>query len=197
MSKGLQTVLTVFAYTIIIVGTMILSGQIFDRKTLYDRFIVRPEGSILFSTDMERTVRFYTEVLDFVPIMSHETTVPQVVGFLAPGDQRILLNLIPPAGGKQLQSEPQTQLGNSALVFRVKNGFPAFHESIVQRSGVQTHPLTQERYLNDVLGLPSGHVSSVASLPWGNEFVVKDFDNNLLIFYHPKFLSLIRPQRGG
>ena len=186
MSKGFQTVLTVFAYTIIIVGTTILSGQIFDRKTLYDRFIVRPEGSILFSTEMERTVKFYTEVLDFIPIMSHETAVPHVVGFRGPGDQRILLNLIP-------TTEPQVkvsdaQLGSSALVFRVKNGFPAFHENIVQRSRANVHPLSQERYLSDVKDLPREHVTLVDSLPWGNEFVVKDFDNNLLIWYFPNFL---------
>ena len=196
MTKGFQTLLTVCAYTIIIVGTMILSGKIFDRKTLYDRFIVRPEGNILFSTDMERTVRFYTEVLDFVPIMSHEGAVPQVIGFLAPGNQRMLLNLLPPSAEGTKRQEHPTQLGTSAMVFRVRNGFPAFHEHIVERSGASTHPLSQESYVKDVSDLPSGHVSAVASLPWGSEFVVKDYDNNLLIFYHPKFLSLIRPQRG-
>ena len=199
MSNSFRTLLTVSVYTIIIIGTTILSGQIFDRKTLYDRFIVTPEGSILLSTDVDRTVRFYTEVLDFTPIMSHGTPVPQVLGFLTPGNQRILLNLIPlfQSGSAVAAPKPETRLGTSAIVFRVKNGFPAFHENVVKRSGAPTHPLTGERYILDVDALPQGHVTSVASLPWGSEFVVKDFDNNLLIFYHPKFLSLMRPHRGG
>lgn len=189
LSPGTQTLLLIVAYTIIILGTMFLSGQFSTGKTIYDRYQVRNEGVVIHSKEYDRTVAFYTQVLEFTPIVSTASPIPKVIGFDTPGNRKLFLSITPNAPSGSSAANAPTVSGNTAVVFMVKNGFAQFHQQIVERSGADAVETTAERYLDVLQQMPDGRATTVVHQPWGQEFAVKDPDGNLLIFYRPNLFS--------
>jgi len=152
---------------------MVYSGKLTKKTTLYDRFIISLEGSFVQSSNIEKSLDFYTGILDFTPLRSTDTNQP--LGLLLPGKKKLFFS--EPLSSREISS-------TSTHTLKVRNGFDKLHQRIVERSKQPSIKFS----LKDKASysqLPPGRVSEIIQRPWGREFVVRDPDGNNLIFYRP------------
>jgi len=159
------------------VGTFWISGSLTGRATLYDQYLVRLEGAVISTSNVELATKFYSEVLDLPSIRQGVSS--EVVGFQLPGDRRLFL---------RHTKRKALNIGDDdgVIAIRVRNGFEKLHRQIVSRSAAPAVALSKDNYLDAISILPGGRVSEILELEGGAEFLVKDFDGNKLVYFEPK-----------
>ncbi len=181
MSKSAQFILLFVLYTIVISGTMFYSGRIAEKTSLYDRFLISLEGTVLPVANLERSLKFYTEVLDFRPLIQHSTLKP--VGLLLPEKRKLFFKLL---SEDSITSSPEISgTAHTSIVVRVKNGVTKLHSGLLARLPQRPSKIAYESYTADFKALPPETISNIIEVPWGKEFIVRDADGNSLIFYQP------------
>lgn len=180
MTQKAETLLVALVYSAIVLGIMALSGKT-SEKTLYDRYLVSVEGIVVPISDYNSAVKFYTEVLDFIPIHANDNPT-RVIGFRLANSRKLLFSL-------------REHLPNSAdslpplLVIKVRNGFEKLHRALAQRSDASVVTVAAEDF-NELI--PPSRVTQIVERSWGGEFVVTDPDGNRLLFYQPTQQSASR-----
>ena len=168
----------VFAYVLIIAGSMFISSRI-TSESIYDKYLINSEGFVIPYSDFSKAIVFYRDILNFKPFYkeSFQKEEKNIVGFFISKHSRIFL-------APKNDYYPAASPANSTVVIRVRNGFKKLHDAIVQNSENSTEIfVTPENYLNIV---ERGRISSIVRLPWGREFVAYDYDGNKIIYLEPK-----------
>ncbi|HQH27717.1 MAG TPA: VOC family protein [Oligoflexia bacterium] len=183
MSRTLQSVLVFFCYVAIILCVAVYSGRT-GQKTLYDRYLIKPEGAIIQVADIERSVSFYNTVLDFPLADSRDSQTTR--SFVLPGPRRLILEAVP---ARQSDTDNQTDSRNlprsAAVLIRVRNGFEKLHKEYASRLGRPAQPITNTSYWDD---MQPDSISEVFHGEWGIQFAVRDPDGNMIVFYRPRRL---------
>lgn len=162
-SAGRELALLAVTYLSILVGTMWWSGTV-TAPSMYDKYLVRLEGVGVRATDLGRSIGFYRDVLSFEALQAESAGE---AGFMLPDRRKLFLRV----GAEQSKAE---------VVLRVRNGFFRIFEKLTRRIGG----------LPKQGDLPS--ISAVLERPWGEEFVVRDYDGNEFIFFLPVRRSATR-----
>ncbi|MCB0345981.1 MAG: hypothetical protein KDD66_12750 [Bdellovibrionales bacterium] len=166
----------VILYTAVIVFAFVSSSSVVKRKSLYDRYIVNVEGGVLAVSDIPRAIKFYADVMDLIPVSSKKAEQGGVLlGFRATSRQNFYVSLIP--------GEEQKPLGAQTVILRVRNGFENIHQEIKSRLKNMVYGASMTDYRESIERMPAGSLSSIVEFSWGSEFVVKDLDQNVFIFY--------------
>lgn len=141
-------------------------------KTLYNRFIIYPEGLILPSEDIEASQTFYSEILD--------------------------LPAITPAGRFEKLSEHSIKLAEQHTIFlqksssedrspiiliRVRNGFHDLHRELLLRFRSDAQTLDETNALTDIR---PGSVSTIFRGSLGDQFIARDPSGNKILFYQKR-----------
>jgi catechol 2,3-dioxygenase-like lactoylglutathione lyase family enzyme len=177
MSRRTQSILLFFSYTIIIVGVFVWSGK-FREKTLYDKYTIYPESTVMRVSDLDKAKSFYSQVLDF-PLLKGKGYPPSqnIVGFQLPGKRKLFLQAAPCASNCDGAAH-----SSEALLVRVRNGFMKLHRELAPRFDKPEQKIEQVNYWDTVA---PGGITEIFDGNWGKQFVVSDYDGNLLIFYRP------------
>jgi hypothetical protein len=161
---------------------MYFSGRI-SEKSLYDKYLVDFDGVILPYSHYDATVYFYSQVLNFKPLVKKLKDSKKVIGFEISKKRRIYL-------------EPLAEVPDSkgvVLNIRVRNGFDELHSQLVVRSEKPVHRAKRQDYL----GLDArGVITQIVERAWGREFVAYDLEGNKVIFTHTKSRSAFRNRKG-
>ena len=154
-------------YTAVIFAVMFWSGWSVE-KTIYDRYLVHNEGSIIPVTDRNRALKFYHGVLDFPTIAEIDGQVPGVI--LPDGSKLLFRNTDP------------TRPASSIALVKVRNAFRKFQRTLVARSGRPEFRNTRRNYLEE---MEPGMMSEIVERRWGEEFIACDQDGNRIVFFKP------------
>jgi catechol 2,3-dioxygenase-like lactoylglutathione lyase family enzyme len=178
MSRGTQSILLFLSYTIIIVGVFVYSGKTRE-KTLYDKYTIYPESTVMRVSDLDKAKSFYSQVLDF-PLLKSKGSPPaqNIVGFQLPGKRRLFVQSTP-----CLSDCERVNRSSEALLVRVRNGFMKLHRELAARFDRPEQKIDQVNYWDT---MTAGGITEIFDGNWGKQFVISDYDGNLLIFYRPK-----------
>lgn len=169
----IQLPLLVTLYSGIVFGTLWWTSSV-TNVTIYDKYLVRFEGVSLAVRDPERSIGFYREVLNFIPLPASLATEHSEnrTGVLLPDKRKLFFERA------QDSAEPRSPL----VVLRVRNGFDRLHRELSERlarfraaSGDSTPPAGANRA-----------ISPIHSESWGEEFTVTDDDGNGVVFLQPR-----------
>ena len=177
MARIAQPLLTVAAYSVIIIVVFAFSGRSAE-KTLYDRYLIKAEGEVLPVTDVKRALAFYHKVLD-LPV-DETPKKHQVPSVLLPGKQRLFMQQVPDTPD-HFMPRP------AAVVVRVRNGFERLHTDFLRRLAQPTREITKAHYWEN---MSPGSISQIFIGQWGRQFAVCDYDGNTLMFYRRAKLLL-------
>ncbi len=165
-----QSSLLFLAYTTIIFGTMYLSGKV-SELSLYDRFIIDFHGAILSYKDYNKSVNFYSDILNFTPIKSKDKK--SIVGFKISKYNKFYL---------KKEKTPQKS-SKSTIIVRVRNGFKELHSELIVRSEKPIQKANKNNYLSlDI----KGAITQIVKRKWGEEFVAYDYNGNKIVFLKTK-----------
>ena len=179
LSSFMQGILITAGNAIIVIGVLFWSGRVTE-KTLYDKYAIGFESISIAVSDEQKAVQFYAEVLNFTPLIESKGSIRRhVVGFELPGKKRLYFH------EKKLRESDAQSAGSavyagSALIIQVKNGFDAFHQALVSRSGRPPLELEERDFLT---ASKPGRISVVFQGSYGEQFVASDPDGNLVLFY--------------
>ncbi len=166
----------VILYTAVILSAFFASSSVIKKKSLYDRYLVAVEGGVLAVKDLGRSMKFYSEVMDLKPVSSKKMPEGgQLLGFKTSNRHVLYVSLIP--------GEEQRPLGEQTVIFRVRNGFEQIYQDIRSRLKNMVYETSMTDYRESIDRMPPGSLSSIVEFSWGSEFVVKDPDSNIFIFY--------------
>ncbi len=168
-----QTIYLVVSYTLIIVGTMYLSGRI-THQTLYNIYSVKFEGVKLPVSDRSRSRDFYQKVLDLYTQPVSGVNVDRV---RLPGKRYLFLENV--TDGSSVAQEKVQQ----AVLINVRNGFSRLHEAIVRRAGGNAETLQPEQQICTV---SPGKITTILKDRSGRSFAARDPDGNCLVFFQPR-----------
>ncbi len=178
MTARVQAIILTVVYSLTIVGTLWVSGQVAGRATLYDEYLVALDGNVLQVSDFKLAKKFYTEVLDFRFLDSEG----QSHALMLPGEKRIYLYKrslpVPVEVAVAEHSAP-----GSFTLLRVRNGIKKLQREIAARSGAVAVAVSKNNVADGVNILPAGRVSEILDGDAGQEFIVKDPDGNAFIFF--------------
>ncbi|MCC6221564.1 MAG: hypothetical protein IT291_10030 [Deltaproteobacteria bacterium] len=189
LPKIAQAFLLFVLYTAVVISTMAISGKVIQRKTLYDKFLINLEGLAFQSTDIERSIRFYIQVLDFKPIYNRTDTAEgdKADGFLLPDNRKVFFNL---SGTEQEIAGPSTHKGSTNLgIIRVRNGFKKLHSKIRSRNELLRAKYIKLNKDGTTFAENLENISEIKEQSWGYEFRVSDHMGNELLFYYTKKFS--------
>jgi catechol 2,3-dioxygenase-like lactoylglutathione lyase family enzyme len=178
MSRTSQPVLVFSCYTAIIILVCAYSG-VAARKTLYDKYLIKPEGAVIHVADVDRAIDFYRDVLDFSLAESDQDTEGERSLSLL-GKKKLFLEPVPTRDGSGYQ-RPSA----AAILIRVRNGFEKLHQELIARLGAPPQHIGHANYWES---MQPGTISEIFQGQWGNQFAVCDPDGNMLVFYRPRRL---------
>ena len=176
MPKLSWTLITFILYSVIIVSVFVLSGK-HGQKTLYDKYLIKSDGAVIYVSNLTRAVAFYHDFLDF-PLSALEQ-----------GDQDSA-HCVDLPGRKKLFLEPAPQgvstadyIRPTAILIRVRNGFDQLHRELLARHGGSAESVKD---VSAWQSIPAGSLSEIFEGRWGAQFAARDYDGNILLFYRPK-----------
>ena len=182
----MQGILITFLNAILVVSVLLWSGRVTE-KTLYDKYAIGFESISIAVSDIQKAVRFYTEVLNFKPLVESKGAIRRhVVGFELPGKKRLYFHK-KKASVTQIASSGSPTTASSALIIQVKNGFKTFHKALVSRSNKPAIVLEEHNFLSSCR---PGLVSAIFQGSYGEQFVASDPDGNLILFYRGRKLRV-------
>lgn len=160
----------------IIIGVTWWSGTVRERN-IYDQHRIKLDSFVLLVDDFEKSVDFYSRVLNFSPYKNNNKK--DVAIFQFPDGQRVVLAKKRQSQLSQIAdnifSKPQT------IVLNLRNRLEEFHKAMVDRSGSSATPLSS--ISSSLQQIVPEKVSTIQSHAWGKEFIVTDPDGNIFVFY--------------
>lgn len=186
-SNSFEPMATIAVYTATILGVMYWSGGSVER-TVYNRYIVRPESVSVATSDLGASARFLRDVLQFAEIVPKVRNPGGSLLFQAPGGLYLSLGERRGTAGHD---------GSTEIVFRVRNGFPKLHQFFERRLR-DFNAASKDRPGDHIppnaarpdRGIPS--ITPISERPAGEEFTVQDPDGNRFVFFRPVRRSLAR-----
>ena len=173
-----SSILITLANILIVLGILRWSSTSSER-TLYDRYIITLEGTLLSVRNRELAENFYKEILDFSPL-KNKSEENQFSTFVLSNKAKIFLKEV----DSKLRNPPR-----ASIVIRVRNGFYKLHKNLRRR--IEEKPHLAEAEL-DKNSLAAPKISAIIERDWGKEFVVSDLDKNRIIFFSPRRRSSTR-----
>ena len=168
ISSRTQLFLLIITYTATIIGVLLWSGSVVE-KTLYDKYIIYLEGTLLPTEDIAESTKFYKDVLDFAQVPEKKNIEHPQPAFLITPKKRLILT--------------DRKKNNSAVMLvRVRNGFAKLHKELVKRLGGEV-VLAQQKDL--LQSLKPRQLTKIFEGPRGRQFIISDPDGNKIIFYKP------------
>lgn len=167
-SAWLQASLLIPIYTAVILVIVLLSSTFGGRRTLYDKYLAKLEGAEFVLRDSRENRLFYTQVLDFKPLMGRGLKEGEIIAYQLPLGNKLYV--------KDSTKDSPSNTKQGKILLQVRNGYSLLHREI--RRKFKEHFANTPHSANSL-----AQISKSNKYPWGREFIAQDFDGNQIIFF--------------